>query len=253
MGAVAACIRRNSTSSSPISSRNTNGDEKKLIPSCGSFPPLEGQAFCFLPLPVRTQLPLHINAYFELSSNRRDIWRGDDTTGESKVRGQWNDMLLQDVLAPLYGLLLSRAVLYTQQQAQSQSLSQNKLGNFASALLFTENDSTDSCRHAGSGGRLEWEDEKEYIDSLLVKRKQCSVILGLLPNPPPPEPWSILSSALLPLLRSTEVRRVCIKSLLFLWLTFIVSFIMYLCIYGCLCSGLFRFYGAILMEGHIYP
>ncbi len=33
-----------------------------------------GRAFCFLPLPARTGLPVHINAFFELSSNRRDIW-----------------------------------------------------------------------------------------------------------------------------------------------------------------------------------
>ena len=38
--------------------------------------PEVGRAFCFLPLPVQTNLPIHINAYFELSSNRRDIWRG---------------------------------------------------------------------------------------------------------------------------------------------------------------------------------
>ena len=39
------------------------------------FPQISGQAFCFLPLPVRTQLPVHTNAYWELSANRRDIWR----------------------------------------------------------------------------------------------------------------------------------------------------------------------------------
>lgn len=33
-----------------------------------------GRAFCFLPLPVATGLPVHVNAFFELSSNRRDIW-----------------------------------------------------------------------------------------------------------------------------------------------------------------------------------
>lgn len=33
-----------------------------------------GRAFCFLPLPAKTGLPVHINAFFELSSNRRDIW-----------------------------------------------------------------------------------------------------------------------------------------------------------------------------------
>jgi hypothetical protein len=33
-----------------------------------------GRAYCFLPLPVHTGLPVHVNAFFELSSNRRDIW-----------------------------------------------------------------------------------------------------------------------------------------------------------------------------------
>ena len=32
-------------------------------------------------LPVRTGLPVHVNAYFELSSNRRDIWFGGDMAG----------------------------------------------------------------------------------------------------------------------------------------------------------------------------
>lgn len=29
-----------------------------------------GAAYCFLPLPVKTGLPVHVNGYFELSSNR---------------------------------------------------------------------------------------------------------------------------------------------------------------------------------------
>ncbi len=37
-----------------------------------------GRAFCFLPLPIATGLPLHVNGYFELSSNRRDIWCGGE-------------------------------------------------------------------------------------------------------------------------------------------------------------------------------
>ena len=43
--------------------------------------PSKGRAFCFLPLPTETGLPVHVNGYFELSSNRRDIWRGDDMAG----------------------------------------------------------------------------------------------------------------------------------------------------------------------------
>lgn len=33
-----------------------------------------GRVFCFLPLPIYSSLPVHVNGYFELSSNRRDIW-----------------------------------------------------------------------------------------------------------------------------------------------------------------------------------
>ena len=48
--------------------------------------PVEGQAFVFLPLPVRTGLPLHVNGFFEVSENRRDIWFGSDMQGAGKAR-----------------------------------------------------------------------------------------------------------------------------------------------------------------------
>lgn len=74
LGGIAACV----SISIIYESGNITIDQ--------NFPALNGQAFCFLPLPVKTNLPVHINAYWELSSNRRDIWRGEDTKGESKLR-----------------------------------------------------------------------------------------------------------------------------------------------------------------------
>nr|XP_043609454.1 sacsin [Erigeron canadensis] len=68
----------------------------------------EGQAFCFLPLPITTGLPVHVNAYFELSSNRRDIWFGNDMAGGGKKRSEWNVYLLEEVAAPAYGHLLEK-------------------------------------------------------------------------------------------------------------------------------------------------
>ncbi|XP_077231071.1 zinc finger, C3HC4 type (RING finger) family protein [Tasmannia lanceolata] len=68
----------------------------------------EGRAFSFLPLPISTGLPTHVNAYFELSSNRRDIWFGNDMAGGGKVRSDWNIYLLEDVVAPAYGHLLAK-------------------------------------------------------------------------------------------------------------------------------------------------
>ncbi|KAK9804560.1 hypothetical protein WJX73_010609 [Symbiochloris irregularis] len=70
---------------------------------------VEGQAFCFLPLPARTGLPLHINAFFELSSNRRDVWYAPDLIESSKLRSDWNISLLEDVVAPCYCQLLVNA------------------------------------------------------------------------------------------------------------------------------------------------
>ncbi|KZV50624.1 sacsin [Dorcoceras hygrometricum] len=71
----------------------------------------EGRAFCFLPLPINTGLPVHVNAYFELSSNRRDIWFGDDMVGGGKMRSDWNMYLLEEVVAPAYGHLLETLAL----------------------------------------------------------------------------------------------------------------------------------------------
>ena len=34
-----------------------------------------GRLFCFLPLPITSGLPVHVNSTFELSSSRRDIWK----------------------------------------------------------------------------------------------------------------------------------------------------------------------------------
>ena len=64
-----------------------------------------GRAFCFLPLPARTGLPVHVNAYFELSSNRRDIWFGEDMAGGGAARSEWNRALLELVAAPAYALV----------------------------------------------------------------------------------------------------------------------------------------------------
>ena len=68
-----------------------------------------GKAFCFLPLPAETGLPIHVHGYFELSSNRRNIWFGDDMAGEGAIKAKWNVALLQDVVSPCYKQLLLAA------------------------------------------------------------------------------------------------------------------------------------------------
>eukprot|EP00966_Prymnesium_polylepis_P153712 3549704-Prymnesium_polylepis.1 len=47
---------------------------------------VDGRPYCLLPLPATTGLPVHVNGFFELSSNRRDIWYGDDMVGAGRLR-----------------------------------------------------------------------------------------------------------------------------------------------------------------------
>ncbi|TKS67321.1 Sacsin DnaJ -like protein subfamily C member 29 [Collichthys lucidus] len=68
--------------------------------SCKGF---IGKAFCSLPLPGETGLPVHVNANFEVDSARRGLWKQD---GQS-VKSNWNESLKQNVIAPLYADLLN--------------------------------------------------------------------------------------------------------------------------------------------------
>ena len=61
------------------------------------------KAYCFLPLPFETNLPVHINGHFALDHEaRRSLWR-DEGSG---YRSDWNYALLEDVVASCYLTLL---------------------------------------------------------------------------------------------------------------------------------------------------
>ncbi|KAL1268265.1 hypothetical protein QQF64_033628, partial [Cirrhinus molitorella] len=61
-----------------------------------------GRAFCCLPLPGQTGLPVHVNANFEVDSSRRDLWKED---GDS-LKTEWNQSLNVNIISPLYADLL---------------------------------------------------------------------------------------------------------------------------------------------------
>ncbi|KAK3746288.1 hypothetical protein QZH41_016543, partial [Actinostola sp. cb2023] len=73
-----------------------------LISSSSTIKP-PGKAYCFLPLPFETGLPIHINGHFALDHEaRRDLWKSE--TGD--YRSKWNDILLRQVVAPCYVVML---------------------------------------------------------------------------------------------------------------------------------------------------
>ena len=88
-GGCAALLSTDNTAESPVSSPNPT-------------------ASCTLPLPIITGLPVQVNAFFELSSNRRDIWHGNDLAGSGAVRCAWNEMLLAETITNAYIRLLTQ-------------------------------------------------------------------------------------------------------------------------------------------------
>ncbi|XP_073512658.1 sacsin-like [Phyllobates terribilis] len=77
-----------------------------LVPQCSIAAclnkPIKGRAFCTLPLPLETGLPVHINANFIVDAARRNICKED---GDSP-KTAWNLFLLSNITAPLYCYLL---------------------------------------------------------------------------------------------------------------------------------------------------
>ncbi|KAK5615095.1 hypothetical protein CRENBAI_005779 [Crenichthys baileyi] len=63
---------------------------------------LGGAAFCSLPLPGETGLPVHVNGNFEVDLTRKNLWKED---GQS-VKLNWNESMKQLIIAPLYADLL---------------------------------------------------------------------------------------------------------------------------------------------------
>ena len=66
-----------------------------------------GQVFCFLPLPVLSKLPVHINGHFILDSNRRHLWSSTDSEREDD-RSVWNRRIFE-AIASSYADLLEHA------------------------------------------------------------------------------------------------------------------------------------------------
>ena len=57
------------------------------------------KAFCFLPLPVDTGLPVHVNGHFYLDSARRNLWRDEKNEG---FGSQWNHFIKTKILSQAY-------------------------------------------------------------------------------------------------------------------------------------------------------
>ncbi|XP_015767810.1 PREDICTED: sacsin-like isoform X1 [Acropora digitifera] len=76
-----------------------NPNEQKESETKGT----NGKAYCFLPLPVETELPVHINGHFALEHEaRRNLW----PVFHDDHRRHWNFALVTDVITSCYLTLL---------------------------------------------------------------------------------------------------------------------------------------------------
>lgn len=72
------------------------------------------KAFCFLPLPVTTHLPVHINGHFALNDSRRNLWQelSKFRNTSSQKKQEWNENLIKRIVVPAYARFLLEARAY---------------------------------------------------------------------------------------------------------------------------------------------
>ncbi|MBN3304124.1 SACS protein, partial [Amia calva] len=103
-------------------------EKMKYLPCVGLAYPLtednckrpKGRLSCFLPLPDNeanwTGLPVHVNACFGLTDNRRYVkWLEEDQKYDEAA--QWNELLLNQLLPPAYCQTILCAIALTQSQS----------------------------------------------------------------------------------------------------------------------------------------
>ncbi|KAL3892277.1 hypothetical protein ACJMK2_004496 [Sinanodonta woodiana] len=96
LGGVAFVIPKNQTLTEGKDHANYLAVRKErcIIEQCKE----SGRAFCFLPLPLRTGLPCHINGHFVLDHEaRRSLWKEDQG-----YRHDWNYCIFESIVSPAY-------------------------------------------------------------------------------------------------------------------------------------------------------
>ena len=80
---------------------------------------LEGQVFCFLPLPISSSLPVHINGHFMLNSTRRQLWRATNPDEEDGL-SIWNKNLISAIASSYANFLANSPRCYVSQHHYSK-------------------------------------------------------------------------------------------------------------------------------------
>lgn len=133
------------------------------------------RAFCFLPLPVETGLPVQVNGQFILDNSRRNLWKDEGGQGQ---RTQWNNFIKNHVLAPAYVELIVSARAYIPGISQGDPWYFNHITDSTSGLnwylnVFPEPDSI----------HTEWKGIATTVYRLLASSNQP--VLPIIREEPP--------------------------------------------------------------------
>ena len=107
---------------------------------------LHGRAFCFLPLPGVTELPVHVHGQFMLHSDRRCLWisSSDDTSADTDNKFAWNNHLIE-AIAVSYVNLLTRFIAHNAPPC-SKIHSQKSLQDYYKLFPFVTKTTTEPWR-----------------------------------------------------------------------------------------------------------
>ena len=88
-----------------------------------------GQVFCFLPLPIKCNLPVHVNGHFILDSSRRDLWKATQP-GHIDDKTQWNENLLNAIVSSYVNFLIHAHKYFVSQQPTAKRKLEMNIANY---------------------------------------------------------------------------------------------------------------------------
>ena len=77
------------------------------------------KVFCFLPLPLESKLPVHVNGNFALDSARSGLWQSRDSSESGDGRQKWNLKLIEAIASSYVKFLMSHKELFISPKAQN--------------------------------------------------------------------------------------------------------------------------------------
>ena len=83
-------------------SSSFSGHSTDFSETCSGF---RGKVFCFLPLPLNSNLPVHVNGNFILDASRRDLWH-PTIKDEPDDRTRWNLELMEAIASSFADFLV---------------------------------------------------------------------------------------------------------------------------------------------------